>query len=258
MWSNHRVFICSFPSKIPFLIDVPLQETLLCSQIIDTFGSQLCPSRQLSFHLFPTHLSLSLPCSWLYPFISATCSAFSSDCISLFFLFHFLIKIYFPPSILLPFVSYFWAWWGFTHWQQSQNQLWDFVLLKDIAQMGNLATFCVKIKETQSEFYLSCLKKGHVDCIMYWDVSVAKIPLDYRTYCGSQNSHTVHQAQPASKVSAGTILLLGKEVKATRSRADPSWSQAASPPPMELESRSLLSAPSSQGQMEMIHLEISI
>lgn len=65
VWSNHQVFICSFPSKIPFLIHVPVQEILLCPQIIDTFGSQRCLSRQLSFHsytnhLFLTHLSLLL------------------------------------------------------------------------------------------------------------------------------------------------------------------------------------------------------
>lgn len=53
---------------------------------------------------------------------------------------------------------------------------------------------------------------------------------------GSQNSHIVHQAQPASKVCAGSILLLGEEIKVTHcSRADPIWSQAALPPPMELE-----------------------
>lgn len=78
---------------------------------------------------------------------------------------------------------------------------------------------------------------------------------------GTQNSHVVHQAQPASKVCAGNILLLGKEIKITScSReqipADPKLRYLH---PWNLKSRrSLLSAPSSQGQVEMIHLEISI
>lgn len=91
-----------------------------------------------------TPLPLASPCSWLNPFISATCSTFPSDCTSLFFFSHFLIKIYFHPSILWPCLSYFWVWWGFTHWQQSQNQMWALVLLKDIAQMENLAAFVSK------------------------------------------------------------------------------------------------------------------
>lgn len=104
---------------------------------------------------------------------------------------------------------------------------------------GKFSNFFVSKKKPQniqSEFYLSCLKKEQVDSLVYWDVSVSQIPLHYREHYSSQNSHVVHQAQLASKVCAGSILLLGKEIKVTScSRADPNWSQAALSPPMELE-----------------------
>lgn len=188
-----------------------------------------------------TPLPLAFPCSWLNPFISATCSTFPIDYISLFFLSHFLIKIYFFSSILWPCLSYFWAWWGFTHWQQSQNQLWALVLLKDIAQMENLAAFVSKEKWPR------------VNCTcLVWEREVLTVQCNgMRQYpkfpwtmgsCGSQNSHVVDQAQPAAKVCAGSILLLGKEIKVSNSsRADPSWSQAVLPPGLKCR-RSLLSA----------------
>lgn len=101
----------AFLHKYPIIyFNFPVKETILCSQIIDTFVSQSCLPSQLSFQILHKPplphalLPVAFPCFslLLYPFISATCSSFPSNCISFFLLFHSLIKLYFSPSIFLP------------------------------------------------------------------------------------------------------------------------------------------------------------